>query len=130
MRPLTTAAYEKLGLMAPSRSRSTSPEPYGAERPRRRDTSCGWRRWVPGRLVVLILVPLATFIALLVIGALLLRRTWNPLLSQITITANIPPDFCGHTPAEAKAAGCAFEMNNFAWMHPDCYDQEQSERAL
>lgn len=51
-------------------------------------------------------------------------HAWKPSLSQITISARIDPDFCGSSPAEAKAAGCRFEVNNFAWLHPDCYDED------
>lgn len=31
---------------------------------------------------------------------------------------------CGSTPGEARALGCKFEVHNFAWVSPDCYDDE------
>ncbi|KAJ6783541.1 hypothetical protein PWT90_05582 [Aphanocladium album] len=70
------------------------------------------------------LVALPTLIIVLVFGGVIVSRTWKPTLRQITISARIAPDFCGSTPAEAKAAGCKFEINNFAWLHPSCYDEE------
>lgn len=30
---------------------------------------------------------------------------------------------CGTTPAEARALGCRFELHNFAWVPPACYDE-------
>jgi hypothetical protein len=81
-------------------------------------------RGCPRFLTLGLIVSLPTLLALLIIGGILLSRTWKPALSQITISAFIPDGYCGTTPAQAKAAGCAFELNNFAWMHPDCYDAE------
>ena len=79
------------------------------------------------KIVVAIAIPFLTLVLLVVFGGILLSRTWKPTLGQISISTRIPPDFCGNTPAEAQAAGCMFEANNFAWMHPDCYDAEMEE---
>lgn len=79
------------------------------------------------KLLLLMVVPFATMMLVIIFGGVLLSRTWKPTLTQITISTRIPPDFCGFSPAEAKAAGCKFEANNFAWQHPDCYDEEQEE---
>ncbi|RFU82120.1 major facilitator superfamily transporter [Trichoderma arundinaceum] len=115
-------AYEKLDSATPSYRAIPT------------DTLETTRRQVPlatrgcSRFLVLgIIITLPTFVAIVVFGGILLSRTWKPLLSQITITASIPDNYCGSSPAEAKAAGCAFELNNFAWMHPDCYDAELDE---
>jgi hypothetical protein len=66
------------------------------------------------KLVLLRSIPFITTTLVVIYGGVLLARSWNPTLSQITISAQIPPDFCGNTPAQAKAAGCMFEANNFA----------------
>lgn len=31
---------------------------------------------------------------------------------------------CGTTPEEARARGCKFEVHNFAWVPPECFDEE------
>ncbi|CCF42029.1 hypothetical protein CH063_02736 [Colletotrichum higginsianum] len=31
---------------------------------------------------------------------------------------------CGSSPEEARRLGCRFEMHNFAWVPPQCYDDE------
>ncbi|KAL1882875.1 hypothetical protein Daus18300_000513 [Diaporthe australafricana] len=79
------------------------------------------------KMVVALAIPLITMLATIVFGGVLLSRTWKPTLSQITISTRIPPDYCGNSPAEAKAAGCKFEANNFAWLHPLCYNEELEE---
>lgn len=33
---------------------------------------------------------------------------------------------CGTTAATARALGCRFELHNFAWVSPECYDEELS----
>ncbi|KAI0125829.1 hypothetical protein BJ170DRAFT_632716 [Xylariales sp. AK1849] len=76
------------------------------------------------RLALLMGVPFVTMMLVIILGGVLLSRTWKPTLSQITISTRIPPDFCGFSPAEAVAAGCQFEVNNFAWQHPLCYNAE------
>lgn len=42
--------------------------------------------------------------------------------SQSTIP--VPLRTCGTTPAEARARGCRFELHNFAWVPPECYDDQ------
>jgi hypothetical protein len=79
------------------------------------------------KIVVAITIPFLTLVLLIVFGGVLLSHTWRPTLGQISISTRIPPDFCGTTPAEAQAAGCKFEANNFAWLHPSCYDAEMEE---
>jgi hypothetical protein len=79
------------------------------------------------KLAILIIVPFATLLLVVIFGGVLLKRTWKPSLRQITISTRIPPDFCGNSPAEAIAAGCKFEANNFAWQHPWCYNEEQEQ---
>lgn len=79
------------------------------------------------RIVALIGIPFVTLLLTVVFGGVILSRTWKPLLSQITISTHIPPDYCGDTPAKAKAAGCLFESNNFAWLHPLCFDADMEE---
>ncbi|GKT50026.1 uncharacterized protein ColSpa_10207 [Colletotrichum spaethianum] len=34
---------------------------------------------------------------------------------------------CGTTPGEARARGCLFELHNFAWVPPACYDHELAD---
>lgn len=34
---------------------------------------------------------------------------------------------CGSTPAEARAAGCLFDIMAFSWLPPRCHDAELSE---
>ncbi|ORY61016.1 uncharacterized protein BCR38DRAFT_412112 [Pseudomassariella vexata] len=41
------------------------------------------------------------------------------------VLTGAPPDFCGNSPAEAMAARCLFEANNFAWHHPFCFNADQ-----
>jgi len=79
------------------------------------------------KIIAVIAIPFVTLVLLVIFGGLLLSRTWKPVLSQITISTHIPPDYCGTTPAEARAAGCKFEANNFAWVHPLCHDAEMEE---
>jgi hypothetical protein len=79
------------------------------------------------KLVFAMAMPFLTLTLLVIFGGVLLARTWKPTLSQITISTRIPPDFCGSTPDEARAAGCMFEANNFAWQHPACYDADMEE---
>ena len=79
------------------------------------------------KIVIAIAIPFITLVLVIIFGGVLLSRTWKPMLSQISISTRIPPDYCGTTPAEAKAAGCKFEANNFAWLHPLCYDDEMEE---
>lgn len=40
---------------------------------------------------------------------------------------NFPFNHCGTTPEEARKRGCLFEMHNFAWVPPLCYDEELSQ---
>lgn len=35
-----------------------------------------------------------------------------------------PAYYCGKGPAEAKALGCKFDIMEFGWVHPECWDQE------
>lgn len=39
---------------------------------------------------------------------------------------DLPLRQCGSTPEEARSLGCRFEMHNFAWVPPACYDEELS----
>ncbi|KUI54271.1 hypothetical protein VP1G_10659 [Cytospora mali] len=34
---------------------------------------------------------------------------------------------CGNTPAEARAAGCIFDIMAFSWLPPRCHDAELAE---
>ena len=77
------------------------------------------------KLITLIAIPFTTMLLTIIFGTVLLKRTYKPSLAQITISTHIPPDYCGNTPAEALAAGCKFEANNFVWQHPLCYDADQ-----
>lgn len=45
------------------------------------------------------------------------------------ISKNNPISFrdCGGSPDEARARGCRFELHNFAWIPPECYDEELSQ---
>lgn len=79
------------------------------------------------KLITALAIPFMTMMITIVFGGILLSRTWKPTLSQITISTGIPPDYCGTSPTEAKAAGCKFEANNFAWLHPLCYSAELEE---
>ncbi|THY37881.1 hypothetical protein D6C98_10572 [Aureobasidium pullulans] len=31
---------------------------------------------------------------------------------------------CGHNPVEARARGCSFDVSSFAWLTPECYNDE------
>lgn len=64
------------------------------------------------------------FIILIGLGGTIAIHNWRPSLSEVAISTGIDPSFCGKSPTEARAAGCRFEVNNFAWLHPDCYDEE------
>ncbi|KZF21983.1 hypothetical protein L228DRAFT_268489 [Xylona heveae TC161] len=35
---------------------------------------------------------------------------------------------CGTTPEEAQDRGCFWDIMSFGWMHPSCFDQEESAR--
>ncbi|QKX63212.1 uncharacterized protein TRUGW13939_10381 [Talaromyces rugulosus] len=35
---------------------------------------------------------------------------------------------CGTTPEGAKARGCFWDIMSFGWMHPSCFDREESAR--
>jgi hypothetical protein len=37
---------------------------------------------------------------------------------------------CGQSPAEAKAKGCIFDIMNYAWTPPACYEPDLAEEAL
>lgn len=37
---------------------------------------------------------------------------------------------CGNNPTEAKKNGCIFDVMNYAWTPPQCYDKVASEEAL
>lgn len=37
---------------------------------------------------------------------------------------NRPFNHCGTTAEEARKRGCLFEIHNFAWVPPQCYDEE------
>jgi hypothetical protein len=42
-----------------------------------------------------------------------------------------PPSYpCGTTPEEASAAGCIFDLMNYSWTHPSCYDASLSLSSL
>lgn len=71
-------------------------------------------------------VQVITLSAVFILGAatMLRPRDVSAWRIPITISKHIPANFCGTTPAEARAAGCAFEVNNLAWLHPNCYDAE------
>lgn len=72
----------------------------------------------------------------LVIGTLILTGTaWTILQHQLVhIEASCstpsqqqqkPPPFsknCGNTPSTARSQNCRFEIHNFAWVPPECYD--------
>lgn len=36
------------------------------------------------------------------------------------------PRHCGSTPTEARSLGCKFEVHNFAWVAPECYNAQLS----
>lgn len=114
--------YEKLAPQSPT-ERVTRPK--GNERAQRQLSNV--TQGCPRFLILSLIISLPTLLAILVFGGVLLSRTWKPSLTQITISTRIPHNYCGTSPAEAKAAGCAFELNNFAWMHPDCHDAELDE---
>jgi hypothetical protein len=38
--------------------------------------------------------------------------------------------FCGHTPREAQARGCVFDVMSFAWLPPACLETEMMERYI
>lgn len=101
-------------------SRDTSPAVLDRTRLNKKDAARSCSRPVfLGLLIFFLTVP-----ALIVLGGVIFYCVWKPTLSQITISTDIRADFCGASPAEARAAGCRFEVNNFAWLHPDCYDEE------
>jgi hypothetical protein len=114
--------YEKIAQPWP-RYRPSSPGPDDDVPP---PESNPVRRTFNRNLAFFVLGP-ATILAFIVLGAMALARTMKPELSQIVLTASIPHDYCGNTPTQAKAAGCKFEVNNFAWLHPACYDAELDE---
>lgn len=37
---------------------------------------------------------------------------------------------CGHSPSEARARGCSFDITSFAWLTPECYDHTSMEEFL
>ncbi|GJC88617.1 hypothetical protein ColLi_11455 [Colletotrichum liriopes] len=39
----------------------------------------------------------------------------------------IPITQCGNSPDEARKLGCRFEVHNFAWVPPQCYDDELAD---
>ncbi|TLD09220.1 uncharacterized protein PgNI_06753 [Pyricularia grisea] len=51
------------------------------------------------------------------------RPSWGHDAAAIQTTAPILYS-CGNTPEEARALGCKFELHNFAWVPPECYDQQ------
>ncbi|CZT03571.1 uncharacterized protein RAG0_10291 [Rhynchosporium agropyri] len=37
---------------------------------------------------------------------------------------------CGHTPTEAVAQGCIFDVMTTSWQHPDCYDEDLNAEIM
>ena len=53
-------------------------------------------------------------------------EAWNPQNpeSQVLSFAESGSQGCGHTPSEAVARGCIFDVMTTSWQHPDCFDAE------
>lgn len=122
MSPFKGIAYEKLNHPIPKVSSDSDSDISESYKQISKARSVNIRSCP--KILVLVLIPLVTLIAVLIIGGITLSRTWKPTLDQISISAHIPADYCGNTPAQAKAAGCEFELNNFAWVHPACFDKD------
>jgi hypothetical protein len=65
------------------------------------------------------------------LGLLLRLTTSSPLQWSTSSRSEAQPTImlspCGSTPAEARAAGCSFDMMAFSWLPPRCYDSELVE---
>ncbi|OLN97661.1 hypothetical protein CCHL11_09627 [Colletotrichum chlorophyti] len=75
---------------------------------------------VKSTLVIGVLV--SAFLSGLVSSKVVNSHSHSPssLLGRIPI----PLTQCGNSPDEARSLGCRFEVHNFAWVPPECYDDE------
>lgn len=129
MSPFRNFAYTKVS----TDSETPSDNVYNRRRDEKRSAnSSGFRQGIAmiartPTLASIFIIPIFTLILVGIFGGVSLKRLWKPSLRQLTISTQIPPDFCGNSPTEAIAAGCKFEANNFAWQHPWCYNEEQEQ---
>lgn len=78
-------------------------------------------------IVIFALLQVALLSAVFFLGRAVISQSGDVVAGQVPFSKQIPAEFCGKTPAEARVAGCIFEVNNLAWLHPDCYDTELEE---
>ncbi|KAH0555745.1 hypothetical protein GP486_006308 [Trichoglossum hirsutum] len=75
-------------------------------------------------------LPTALGIAACAIAALLLIAMMAKTgIDKISRSGAVVLD-CGKTPAEAKAKGCVFDIMNYAWTPPACYEKDLADEAL
>jgi hypothetical protein len=76
-----------------------------------------WRSWITRSRFIFSLI--ITLVSLSIV------YVWSTSI-QFRIQAQNRPRIthCGSTPAEARALGCKFEVHNFAWVPPDCFDDQ------
>lgn len=91
-----------------------------------------WRWFHTNRCVsrcITLLLPTLFFttIGILTVIAVL---TQQKLVDSDSAAPNPGIDGCGETPAEAEAAGCIFDLMNYGWTPPACYDRELSTLSL
>lgn len=78
-----------------------------------------------------IIISITSLLGLLIIVYFLhsgVSSIFPPLAGPKTDSAAPAPkvilSHCGDSPEEARANGCKFEVHNFAWVPPECFDDE------
>lgn len=85
--------------------------------PQHLGSSSSFRQSVPTRSATRILAAVAAAAIILVVTIMTFTR----------LRSRSPPEFldkhCGSTPDEALALGCKFDVLNYSWQPPECFDE-------
>ncbi|KAG9243661.1 hypothetical protein BJ878DRAFT_509788 [Calycina marina] len=87
----------------------------------------------PSLRKILVLIIFAIVVTFLTVSAAvetaLLRQAQHKPANVTASSSTLPSGSeqqryttCGHSPAEARARGCSFDISSFAWLTPECYD--------
>ncbi|KXT09244.1 hypothetical protein AC579_6774 [Pseudocercospora musae] len=114
--------------------------------PARTERRQSWFRQVFMHLLVLLITTIlmmAGFLAVIKLGPassrLETQKDAEQIHSKYPLSVNsyelpenvVPTEYhCGSNPAEAQALGCVFDIMNFAWTHPHCYDEPLASEYL
>jgi hypothetical protein len=60
-------------------------------------------------------------------GRIMILNSTISIADQMEERRGPPYESCGHSPAEARTRGCSFDISSFAWLTPECYNDELTQ---